>query len=256
VNDSSRTIERAETDERDEADGQDSRRGRRRDAAARHGTWILPVAIVATLVILYFTVPPFRDFTQRAWELLSSGDRDAFAEWIQGFGGWAPVVMLGAMLIQTLAAFIPSIIVMIVSVLAFGPIWGGLLNFGGLLLAAAMAYGIGRALGESVVDAMVGEDWEQRIEGWVERYGFWTVVAFRISPVFSSDAVSYVGGLVRMGFKRFVAATALGVAPFVVLISWLGESFERLESGLIWVSVGSAVLLVAWIVYDRKTGDH
>jgi len=94
------------------------------------------------------------------------------------------------MVAQTLLAFIPSVLIMVVSVLAYGPLWGGLLSWGGLVMAALVAYGIGRALGPVTVDRLIGRKTEQKLKRFVERYGVWGIIVARISPALSTDAVS------------------------------------------------------------------
>ena len=85
----------------------------------------------------------------------------------------------------------------------------------------------------------------------LERYGVWGVVAARLSPVLSTDAVSIVAGLVGMRFWRFVLATAAGTLPLTVLVAWLGADIDRLKTGLIWVSVVSLATFVGYVAYDR-----
>ena len=217
-------------------------------------TWLIPVALIALLLGLYFVLPGYREFVDRAFDLVRSGESEELQEWISGFGFWGPLLIIALMLAQTLLAFIPSLLIMVAAVLAYGPWWGGLLAWGGLLIAATFAYFIGRALGPVTVDRLIGHEAEKRLEAYVERYGVWGVVAARISPALSTDAVSYAAGLVRMRFERFILATAAGILPLAALISFLGEDWNRLKPGLIWVSVGSLVVLVAYVIYDQVRG--
>jgi uncharacterized membrane protein YdjX (TVP38/TMEM64 family) len=55
-----------------------------------------------------------------------------------------------------------------------------------------------------------------------------------------------------MNYWRFLLATALGTLPLTILIAWLGADIDRLKSGLIWVSVISVALFLAYVVYDRR----
>ena len=229
----------------------DDRRG---STSRSNWTWLVPLGLLLLLVGLYFVAPGYRDFVDRAYDLVRSGDREELQRWVRGFGFWGPLLIFAMMLAQTLLAFIPSLLVMVVAVLAYGPVWGGLISWGGLVLAAALAYAIGRTLGPVTVDRLIGHGAEQKLESFVERYGMWGVVAARISPALSTDAVSYVAGLLRMGFHRFILATALGILPLATLISVLGEEIDRLRNGLIWVSVVSLLAFIAWVMIDRRRG--
>lgn len=215
-------------------------------------TWFIPLILIGLLVGLYFVIPGFKSFVNEAYSILISGDEQRVQSWVEGFGFWGPIVIMLAMLIQSLLAFIPSVLIMIVAVLAYGPWWGGLLAWGGLLIAALMAYGIGRALGPVTVERLIGAKTEKKVAGFIERYGVWAIIIERISPVLSSDAMSYAAGLLKMGVWRFMLATAVGMLPLTILIAFLGESIDRLMTGLIWVSVISLLVFVAYVIYDRR----
>lgn len=214
-------------------------------------TWVAPLALLAALVVLYFLLPPFQAFLDRAFDLIRSGDRKELQGWVRGFGFWGPILILALMLGQTVLAFVPSVLIMVIAVLAYGPWWGGLLSWGGLLIAATFAYLIGRALGPVTVDRLIGHAAERKVEEYVERYGLWAVIAARVSPALSTDAISYVAGLARMRYERFILATAVGILPLAVLISFLGEEIDRLRSGLIWITLVSLLLFAAFVIYDR-----
>lgn len=213
--------------------------------------WAIPLGLVLVLVTLYFVWPAFNRLVGEAYQVLSSGDQQRIEQWVEGFGAWSFVVLIGLMLFQTVVAFLPSVAVMVVAVVSFGPVVGGVLTWGGLLLAASLGYGIGRTVGVATVDRLIGEQTERKMENVLERYGFWAVVAARVSPVLSTDAVSIAAGLVRMNFAVFLAATAAGTLPLTILIAWLGAEIDRLKNGLIWISVVSVAIFVGYVVYDR-----
>ena len=215
-------------------------------------TWLVPLGLLVLLVGLYFVTPGYRDFVDRGYDLIRSGKSDELQRWVRGFGFWGPLLIFAMMLAQTLLAFIPSLLVMVVAVLAYGPVWGFILAWAGLLIAALMAYFIGRALGPVTVDRLIGHKTEKKLEEYVERYGMWGIIAARISPALSNDAVSYVAGLLRMSFLRFGLATALGILPLATLVAVLGENVDSLRSTLIWVSVISIALFVGYVIYDHR----
>lgn len=214
--------------------------------------WLAPMAVVALVVGLYFTWPAFHGFVDEAYQVFSSGRQERIEAWVGQFGVWSFAVVLGLMLLQTILAFLPSVATMVVAVVAFGSWIGGLLTWGGLLLAASLGYSIGRSFGVASVDRLIGPETEQKMEEVLGRYGVWAVIAARLSPVLSTDAVSIAAGLVRMKFLPFIAATAVGTLPLTVLIAWLGADINRLKTGLIWISVVSLTIFVAYVVYDRR----
>ena len=232
----------------------EGRSGERREQSKL--TWLVPLGLLAFFGLLYFVWPGFQNFVNTAVSISLSGDRQRLESWVDGFGAWGPVVILLLMIMQTVLAFIPSVIIMVVTVLAFGPLWGGVLTWVGLLVSATVAFLIGRALGPVTVDKLIGQSTEKKVEGFVHEYGVWAIIAARVSPALSTDAVSLVAGLAEMGYVRFIAATAAGTLPLTVLIAWLGADINRLEVGLLWVSVVSLAIFVAYVVWDRRRSDE
>ena len=88
--------------------------------------------------------------TGRALAVLGTGDGRAVGDYLVGFGVWAPIASLFLMVLQAVAAPIPAIFVAFANGLAFGVVGGGLLTIAGQTLAAALCFGISRALGRGV----------------------------------------------------------------------------------------------------------
>lgn len=217
---------------------------------------IIPLAFLGILIALYFRWPAYASFFQTAFQKLQSGDSGEIRPWVESFGPWGIVVIISLFLLQTIVPFLPSIAPMVVAVLAYGPFVGGGLSWGGLIISALLAYGIGKATGPVTLHRLIGEKSEQRIESFVDRYGLWGIVAARVSPALSTDVVSLVAGLTKMPFAKFLLATACGTLPLVILIGWLGEEIGRLKTGLIWISAVSLLVFVIYVWYDqRKSGQ-
>ncbi len=217
-------------------------------------SWLLPLSLVLALVGAYFGWPAFRDLVQQAYEVVSSGEGERIQQWVRGYGPWGVVVLLGLMFLQAVVAILPSIATMVAAVLAYGPIWGGLLAWGGMLLTGSFMFGVGRALGPVTVERFIGEKTSHQIEKLVDRYGSWAVVLARLTPFSSSDAVSFIAGALAMSYLRFILAMAGGTLPLTVLIAWLGEDMGRLKVGLGVLSGAAFLALVAHLLWQRWHG--
>ncbi len=206
---------------------------------------------ITLLVGLYFLVPGFRALVDEAFAILTSNDRSAIEAWVAGFGLWGPVLIIALMIAQTLVSAVPMILVMIVSVLAYGPVLGGLLGWGGAILAALLGYGLARVLGSVLVDRFVTPKIRKVVEGAVERYGAWAIIALRLSPLVPSDSVSFMAGLVRMKPVPFLLATIAGVTPVAIAVAYFGSSFDRLRTLIVVVTILSLSALIGYVIYDQ-----
>lgn len=212
----------------------------------------ISLGIIAAIVLSYFFIPQVQQFLDDAWSVLTSDDRQRIEEWVGQFGYFGPVVIVLVMVLQMFLLVIPTWLLMIVSVLAYGPVWGSLILFIAVYLASSLGYFIGRYFGPAIVEKLIGYNTEKKISSFIDDYGFWTVVVVRLSPFLSNDAISFVGGVLKMGYWKFIGATMLGISPLIIFIAYLGGNYDRLKTGLIWASVISLVLFVLFVWWDRK----
>lgn len=212
----------------------------------------LSIILVASLVLLYFINNDVNQFFSEAWEVLSSGNEEKIAKWVEQFSWWGPIVIILVMVIQMFLMVIPSVVVMVVSIIAYGPVFGSLIILLSIFSASSVGYVIGRSLGTPIIERILGAKSKEKIEGFLVKYGFWAVIITRVSPFLSNDAISFVGGILRMGYWRFIGATMLGILPLTVFIAFLGETNDRLKTGLLWVGVISLVGFVFYVWWDKR----
>ncbi len=212
----------------------------------------LSLGIIATLLGSYFLWPAFQEFIDEAYRILTSNDQARIADWVAQFGFWGPLLIFGIMLAQMFLFVIPSTLVMIISTLAYGPVWGSVLALTGLLLSSSVAYAIGNYLGPVTVGKLIGEDSMKKVRREVAHYGVWAVIIVRIAPMLSDDATSLVAGMVKMGYWRFIWSSVIGIVPLLLALAYLEGDFERLKTGLLWISIASLVGLAGYIIYDKS----
>ena len=186
--------------------------------------------------------------------MLTSDDEARVKKWVEGFGWFGPVVIVLAMVIQMFLLVIPTILLMIVSTLAYGPVWGSIINFTAVIIASSVGYAIGKYLGLSFIERLVGEKTTKKITTFIENYGFWAVVITRINPFLSNDAISFVAGILKMNYWKFISATAVGITPLILLIAITGQNTDSLKTGLLYGSVASLIIFGGYIWWDKKRG--
>jgi len=76
------------------------------------------------------------------------------------------------------------------------------------------------------------------VEVFLDDYGSWSVIVTRLNPFLSNDAISFVGGVLRMGYWIFIGATFVGFAPLTIFIAIMVKSIDSLKAGLLWGSLG------------------
>ena len=224
----------------------------------KQSVWVFVVSgiVILGLVLSYFFIPSVNEFAANAFEILTSDDKQRVKEWVNGFGYWGPVVIVVTMVVQMFLIVVPSPLLMIVSTLAYGPWWGSLISFIAVTVAATIAYYIGYHASNAFVDRLIGQKSAKKVNHYIQEYGVWAVILFRVSPFLSNDGISFVAGLGEMRYPKFIIATAVGIVPLIAMIAFLGENTERLKNGMLWISAATAVgFAIYFLIKKNKSKD-
>ena len=210
----------------------------------------LSVLLVSTAVALYFLSPGFEQFVDEAYSLLTSGDEQRTRQWVSQFGFWGPAVILVVMILQMFLFIVPNILLILICILSYGPVWGGLLAWSGIFLASTVGYFLGNRLSSVIVDRLVSVKTQEKLQDFISRYGMKAIFALRVSSL-SNDGLSLVAGLLKMSYRRFIVATLLGITPLIAVLAIFGHN-GRVERGLIFVGVFLLVCLIIYILIDKR----
>ena len=213
--------------------------------------WLL-LAAAGVFGLLYLLVDGFRAETNRALGILGRGDVAGLRDYIVSFGFWAPVASCLLMVLQALAAPVPSFLITFANGLAFGVFWGWMLSLFGHVLAAAVCFGVSRALGRTPVEVLVGRTGLESADRWFERWGTYAVFAGRLVPGVAFDAISYAAGLTRMRFGGFMLATTLGILPQTFLYSYLGQRAPEYVGLFLLTTALAALGVLAFALVRRR----
>ncbi|MFO0977178.1 MAG: TVP38/TMEM64 family protein [Planctomycetaceae bacterium] len=166
-----------------------------------------------------------------------------FVDAFRAMGHWAPLAYIGFVCIEVVVAPIPGLMLYAPGGLVFGPVFGGVLATIGNTLGAGLACWLSRSFGERWVQQMAPDSRFAKLQGLIERRGFWILFLLRLNPLTSSDLLSYAAGLTRMPVWHVMAASGLGMAPLCLIQSWLSDSVFNRWPFLLWP------LLIAGVVY-------
>lgn len=109
-----------------------------------------------------------------------------------------------------------------------------------------------RYMGSSLIERLLGEKTTKKVISFIKDYRFWAVVITRINPFLSNDAISFVAGILKMNYLKFISATALGITPLFILIAITGQNTDSLKNGLLWGTIGSLIIFGGYIWWDKK----
>ena len=150
---------------------------------------------------------------------------------------------------------VPVTLLIAVSGIVFGPLWGAGYAMTGALLSASVTYAIGAWLGRDVVRRLLGA----RVNGLsrrIARRGVLAMMVIRVLPIAPFSIVNIVAGASHIRYRDFALGTVLGMAPgiavTVIFMHNLVEAVRRPSTGTLAILAGVATLMVAFAFFLRR----
>ena len=213
------------------------------------------IGVLGLIVAIYFYLPGVQQFTGEGISYLRAHNFEGLRQFILSYGIWAPVTSIALMSLQSMVPLVPGIIITITNAWIFGWQAGALYSWAGALLGAALDFGIARWYGRPVVEGFIGIKYLTLTDNFFKRHGIIAVLITRLIPIIPFKVISYGAGLTKLTAGKFIAATAIGQTPAIVLYSILGQN---LSHNLASVAAITTVLVVAGLIvyYFRDTIDR
>jgi len=121
---------------------------------------------------------------------------------------------------------IPDSVMLIIGGATFGPWIGFLGGYMGENISALIAFSVSRFLGNKWASHSRIE-FVRKLDKLVTKRGFITLMFLRLIPIAPFDPINYGAGLTSMSYRTFIAGTALGVIPALVVYVLLGSAIAN-----------------------------
>lgn len=134
----------------------------------------------------------------------------------------------------------------------FGFPLGAAAALSGATLGASLAFIVSRAMGRDGAKSLFGERLDS-VDDFIGRNDFTSVLILRLMPIVPFNLLNYGAGLTSARLSRYVAASALGMAPATMLATGLGDQADDPTGTAFLVLLGAfSALLVGSAVYARR----
>ena len=211
---------------------------------------IISLSLIAVLAGCFFIIPGFQNFIREAFDVLTSNDQERIRVWVNQFGLAGPLILILIMVVQMFMFVVPNVFVMMVAIVSYGHVWGAIISFLGVFASSSVGYVIGRYLGPVTVNRLMSASSQKKTADFIKNYGVPAIAITRISSL-SNDSLSIVAGLLKMSYKKYILATLGGITPLIVLLAIYGRD-GRILKALAWVAGISLVILIVYIIIDKK----
>ena len=123
------------------------------------------------------------------------------------FGIFAPLLFIIIQIVQVVIPLIPCSISTGVGVVIFGPLWGFVYNYVGIVIGSIIVFFISRRYGMPLIKKMFKKELIDKYIGWLnsgkkfERF-FAAAIFFPVAP---DDFLCYLAGVTDISVKKYIA---------------------------------------------------
>jgi uncharacterized membrane protein YdjX (TVP38/TMEM64 family) len=204
-----------------------------------------PIVKVALTAILFIGLALAWHYTPLAQLAQLDTVRASLADLAQS--PWAPLLVVGVFIAAGFVAFPVTVLIAATSA-AFGAWPGFPYATIGVMASAVITYAIGARVGKDALRHVLGPRLN-RIRRKIARQGVLAIATIRLVPLAPFTVVNLVAGASAIRAFDFIAGTALGMLPGLVVLSILGQQIVRIladpsPGDLAWLGGG----VVAWIL--------
>lgn len=149
-----------------------------------------------------------------------------------GFIG--PLLFIVLQIVQVIIPIIPGGLTSAIGVMAFGPFWGFIYNYSGLVLGSILAFWLVRQYGRPFIQKITDPQTYDKYIGWLDKGSkfdlFFAIAIFL--PCAPDDLLCMIAGLTKMSWKRFVTIILLGKPMALIAYSMGLTSLMQFIAGL------------------------
>ncbi len=211
---------------------------------AKGSAWpvlLASLALLAGLALAFWFVDPLRDIATASFD----GDGALVRSRTQALGAAGALVLLALVLAHAVIPYPAEL-----TTAAAGYVYGFGLGFGLMMvswfLTALLAYELAREVGRPAARKLIGERRLEKAESFVERGGPTGLIASRFVPLIPFNAVCYAAGITGVPRPRYAWTTIVGIAPFCLVVTYLGSRLQTvgLSDWRLWLGVAALLLLL------------
>ena len=203
---------------------------------ARSKLWLLCVGalLVALAATAAWRLTPLRD-------LLTLENMEA---WVGPHRRhWTAFPVVCAIFVVASLAFVPVLLLVLLTGILFGPWLGSLYALAGSMAGAVAGYGVGRLLGPKRLERWGGRPL-QRLNARLGEQGIMAVFLARKIPA-PFTLVNFAAGASGVRFRDYLAGSFLGMGTGVVALAVFGDQLRLLWTSPTWSRAGLALALFA-----------
>jgi|GEM_PF-24874 len=137
---------------------------------------------------------------------------DELQKLVATVGLWGPVVFMLSQILQVVFPIIPGGLGCLAGVILFGPFWGFVYNYVGIVAGSLIVFGLAKIYGYSLITRLFPKKLTDKYYKWVEqkeKFKKWFAVAIFL-PIAPDDFLCYLAGTTKMKWSDYTAIIVFG----------------------------------------------
>jgi uncharacterized membrane protein YdjX (TVP38/TMEM64 family) len=177
--------------------------------------------------------------------------RSVVDEWVSQWGINGPLALILTIIIETVIAPLPGILISITAGALYG-IWPGILYLWiGNMIGSNLSYWIARKLGRPIVKKIIPERTILVYDDFLSRNKLLIWLVY-IMPIFPVDIIGYVLGLSAVPYKHYLKIITIGFAVNLFILTAFGDQLLTASGNMKLVYVLGIMLLLIFAVTIEK----
>ncbi|NLM05745.1 MAG: TVP38/TMEM64 family protein [Tissierellia bacterium] len=155
-------------------------------------------------------------------------DQAKMEDFLRNFGVLAPIIFIGIQALQVVIPVVPFAIGTVVGIIFFGPWYGFLYNYIGIVTGSILAFLIAKKYGRPLIRSLFGDRLMEKYNKYTDGEGFNKMFALSIFlPLAPDDFLCYLAGTTKMTLKFYTLVILLGKPLSLAIYSFsLNELFK------------------------------
>ncbi len=162
-------------------------------------------------------------FTGGFFHSIVNFNQETLIETLSSLGAFSFLAYILLIIIGIIFAPIHPFIFYVTGGIVFGPYLAWALTLVGVAIGSSIAFKLAQKYGREYVDKHVSKKHTERFDRISEKYGSIAIFLLRVNPLTSSDVWSYLSGLTKIKFGKFILYTLLGLAPAIFVQVYFGK---------------------------------
>ena len=215
--------------------------------------WTILLIIFAVLIFFLYSY-----LTKGFFYFLINFNQQELISFLSSFKEISFLIYVLLIIVGIIFAPIHPFIFYVAGGIVFGPYisWG--LIMVGVAIGSSIAFKLAKRYGRRFVEKNVSKKHINRFDKVSDKYGSISTFLLRVNPLTSSDIWSYIAGLTRIKFWKFLMWTLLGLAPAIFVQTYFGKAVGentilfKIFIGLAISYIATFLLLMIYFFFKKK----